>query len=122
MPVAVSPVTLQVQSVMYSGWISVASIVKKHTIPELEKFCEDAGLPFARVNTPSDLFEDPHLNAKGGMVTVTLPSGKPVKVPALPIQFGNERPGLRMDLPKPGEHTEEVLRELGIAAFASITN
>jgi crotonobetainyl-CoA:carnitine CoA-transferase CaiB-like acyl-CoA transferase len=97
----------------------VASIVKKHMIAELEKLCEDAGLPFARVNTPSDLFDDPHLNARGGMVTVTLANGKPVKVPALPIQFGAERPGLRMDLPRPGEHTEEVLSALGIATPAT---
>ena len=97
----------------------VAGIVKKHSIAELETFCEEAGLPFARVNTPSDLFDDPHLNTGGGMVTVTLADGKRVKVPALPIQFGAERPGLRMDLPRPGEHTEEVLRGLGIAVPAS---
>jgi crotonobetainyl-CoA:carnitine CoA-transferase CaiB-like acyl-CoA transferase len=96
----------------------VATILRKHSIAELEEFCEGAGLPFARVNTPSDLFNDPHLNTGGGMITVTLPDGKPVKVPALPIQFGDERPGLRMDLPAPGEHTEEVLRSLGIAVPA----
>jgi crotonobetainyl-CoA:carnitine CoA-transferase CaiB-like acyl-CoA transferase len=92
----------------------VAKLVKKHPVAELERLCEDAGLPFARVNEPSDLFDDPHLNA-GGMVPLTLPDGKQTKVPGLPIQFGDTRPGLRMDLPSPGEHTDEILRELGIA-------
>ncbi len=96
----------------------VAKLVRKHPVAELERLCEDAGLPFARVNQPSDLFEDPHLNA-GGMIALTLPDGKKTKVPGLPIQFGATRPGLRMDLPAPGEHTEEILRELGIAREAA---
>jgi crotonobetainyl-CoA:carnitine CoA-transferase CaiB-like acyl-CoA transferase len=92
----------------------VAKLVRKHPVAELERLCEDAGLPFARVNHPSDLFDDPHLNA-GGMVPLTLPDGKRTKVPGLPIQFGDTRPGLRTDLPAPGQHTDEILRELGIA-------
>lgn len=97
----------------------VAKLVKKHPVAALEKLCEDAGLPFARVNTPSDLFDDPHLNAGGGMITLTLPDGKKTKVPALPIQFGNARPGLRSDLPTPGQHNDEILRELGMPEHAA---
>jgi crotonobetainyl-CoA:carnitine CoA-transferase CaiB-like acyl-CoA transferase len=96
----------------------VAKLVRKHPIAELERLCEDAGLPFARVNHPSDLFDDPHLNA-GGMVPLTLADGKQTKVPGLPIQFGDTRPGLRTDLPTPGQHTDEILRELGIARQAA---
>jgi crotonobetainyl-CoA:carnitine CoA-transferase CaiB-like acyl-CoA transferase len=96
----------------------VAKLVRKHSIAELETLCEEAGLPFARVNHPSDLFEDPHLNA-GGMIPLTLPDGKRTKVPGLPIQFGDTRPGLRTDLPAPGQHTDEILRELGIAREAA---
>lgn len=33
-------------------------------------------------------------------------------MPALPIQFGAERPGVRSDLPAPGQHTREVLEAL----------
>ena len=92
----------------------VAGIVKKYPVTELEQMCEAGGLPFARVNTPSDLFEDPHLNA-GGMISLTLPGGKVTKVPALPIQFGSMRPGLRSPLPQPGEHNKEILEQLGIS-------
>ena len=96
----------------------VAKLVRKHPVAELERLCEDAGLPFARVNHPSDLFDDPHLNA-GGMVPITLADGRQTKIPGLPIQFGDTRPGLRTDLPSPGQHTEEILRELGIARQAA---
>jgi crotonobetainyl-CoA:carnitine CoA-transferase CaiB-like acyl-CoA transferase len=87
----------------------VARLLRKHPIAELERICEEGGLPFARIQTPSDLFDDPHLNA-GGMVPFTLPDGKATKIPGLPIQFGDERLPLRSPLPKPGEHNREILK------------
>jgi crotonobetainyl-CoA:carnitine CoA-transferase CaiB-like acyl-CoA transferase len=92
----------------------VQSLVGKHSAAELEAMCEKAGLPFARINQPGDLYDDPHLNATGGMLPLTLPDGRATSVPALPIQFGDSRLGLRSDLPAPGQHTAEVLRELGL--------
>jgi crotonobetainyl-CoA:carnitine CoA-transferase CaiB-like acyl-CoA transferase len=90
----------------------VASLLHQFTITELEQLCETAGLPFGRVNTPSDLVDDPHLNA-GGMISLTLDNGDIAKVPALPIQFGSMRPGLRTPPPKAGEHNQEILGEIG---------
>jgi len=89
----------------------VARLLKKHPIAELERICEEGGLPFARIQTPSALFDDPHLNA-GGMVPLTLPGGEHTKVPGLPIQFGNERLKLRLGLPRPGQHNPEILGEI----------
>ena len=89
----------------------VAKLLKKHAIVELERICEEGGLPFARIQTPSALFDDPHLNA-GGMVPLTLPDGERTKVPGLPIQFGHERLPLRSDLPQPGQHNAEILGEI----------
>ena len=89
----------------------VGRLLRKHGLAELEALCEEAGLPFARITTPSDMFDDPHLNA-GGMIPITLQDGRKTKVPGLPIQFGSTRLGLRHDVPQPGEHTEEILREL----------
>ena len=89
----------------------VASILAKRTCAEIEALCEKAGLPFARVQTPSDLFDDPHLNA-GGLIAQKLPDGSETRIPALPVQFGEERLGLRLPLPKPGEHNDEILGPL----------
>ena len=86
----------------------VARLLKKHPIIELERICEEGGLPFARIQRPSALFDDPHLNS-GGMIDITLPDGNATKIPALPIQFGDERLGIRLPLPKPGEHNKEIL-------------
>jgi len=93
----------------------VSRLLAKHSFSELCVLCEKAGLPYARIAKPWDLFDDPHLNSNdGGMIPVTLPDGRQVKVPALPMQFGARRFGLRRDLPRPGEHTREVLLELGL--------
>lgn len=93
----------------------VAKLLARHRVAELEGLCEKAGLPFARIQTPSDLFDDPHLLA-GGMIGLTLPDGRATQIPALPMQFGAARLGLRTPLPTPGQHNGEILVPLGIAA------
>ncbi len=89
----------------------VARLLRKHSIAQLEAICEQGGLPFARIGKPSDLFDDPHLNACG-MLALKLPGGRHTKIPALPIQFGGERPGVRLEPPQPGEHNREILGPL----------
>ncbi len=90
----------------------VQSLLAKHEVAALETMCEAAGLPFSRIARPWDLFEDPHLLANGSLLPVTLPDGRAASVPALPMQFGAERLGVRLDLPKPGEHDAEILGPL----------
>jgi crotonobetainyl-CoA:carnitine CoA-transferase CaiB-like acyl-CoA transferase len=90
----------------------VARLLAKRTIAEIERPCEAAGLPYARITTPSDLFEDAHLNAGGGMLPLMLPDGRETRVPGLPIQFGSSRLGLRSQPPGIGEHNDEVLGPL----------
>jgi crotonobetainyl-CoA:carnitine CoA-transferase CaiB-like acyl-CoA transferase len=93
----------------------VQKLFARRPVAELERLCEQSGLPFARVQTPSDLFDDPHLNA-GGMIPLTLADGKTTQIPGLPMQFGGERLTLRSPLPQPGQHNEEILAPLGIPA------
>ncbi len=76
--------------------------------------CERIGLPFAPINRPEDMFDDPHLNHPGAMVPVTIPGGASARVPALPLEFDGERPGLRHDIPRAGEQGAELCRELGL--------
>ena len=85
------------------------------TRAESEAACEAAGLPFAPIKRPDELFEDPHLNHAGGMVHLTLPNGIPVRLPALPLEVNGSRLGARRDLPKAGEHSAEIAREIGYA-------
>jgi crotonobetainyl-CoA:carnitine CoA-transferase CaiB-like acyl-CoA transferase len=91
----------------------VAEVFRKHTRGELMAKCEALGLPFAPIARPIELFDDPHLNASGGLLRVTLPDGQVTKLPALPLSLDGERLKLRHDLPKPGEHGAAIAAELG---------
>jgi crotonobetainyl-CoA:carnitine CoA-transferase CaiB-like acyl-CoA transferase len=90
----------------------VQSILGRFTVAEIEALCAPAGLPYARINRPWDLFEDEHLQASGGLLPVTLPDGRTAHVPALPMQFGERRLGVRHDLASPGQHNDEILGPL----------
>ncbi|MEL7298051.1 MAG: CaiB/BaiF CoA-transferase family protein [Pseudomonadota bacterium] len=72
------------------------------------------GLPYAPVSKPEELFDDPHLNAEGGLVDIAIPDGEQTRLPALPIQMDGRRLGRRLDVPQIGEHTDSVLREAGL--------
>ncbi len=84
-----------------------ASMDKETLMERLDR----AGVPFAPINKPSDLFNDPHLNA-GGLVEVTF-AGKKSKLPALPIEMNGARTQLYRDVPTEGEHSEQVLQAAG---------
>jgi len=77
---------------------------------------EATGLPFAPIARPEELFDDPHLNAAGGLVALTLPNGVATKLPALPIEMAGRRFGLRQGLPAIGAQTRERLLAGGLSA------
>lgn len=80
----------------------------------LEK-CEAARVAYARVGRPDELSGDPHLNAHGGLLSTAvdgLGGGPLVSIPALPLEFGDDRERLGLDRqpPRVGEHTDEIMR------------
>lgn len=96
-------------------------IIKKvfaaYTKAELMEKLDASGLPFAPITRPDELFDDPHLNAGGGLLPFTVTDGErkgqETKLPALPLEMDGHRFGLRLPVPRAGEHTREVLSEVG---------
>ena len=74
---------------------------------------EHSHIPFASITKPEDLFEDKHLIESGGLATLTLDDGTETAMPLLPLSMNGERLQPRQPIAKIGEHTAEVLRELG---------
>jgi crotonobetainyl-CoA:carnitine CoA-transferase CaiB-like acyl-CoA transferase len=83
---------------------------------QLSAVFERNGLPFAPITRPQDLFDDVHLNATGGLAPLRLPDGRETRVPLLPLTLDGARPGVRLDPPKLGEHSAEILAGLGYSA------
>ncbi len=91
----------------------VAAALGRFDAAALMARCEALGLPFAPIAEPVDLFDDPHLNASGGLVPLTLDDGRPIKLPALPLSMDGKRLAQRRGLPAVGQHTAEILAEIG---------
>jgi len=94
----------------------VAAIVARHKLDELAEVFDRIDIPFAPVAKPGDLFDDPQLNAGGRMLDIAFPNGVRAKIPRLPVEIGDHDLALRRQAPAIGEHTEEVLAELGLEA------
>jgi len=80
---------------------------------ELSALFEKNGLPFAPITRPEELFADPHLQQTGGLAPISLPDGRETQVPLLPLTLGGERPGVRLNPPRLGEHSRMLLASLG---------
>lgn len=91
----------------------IIDVFKSMTKAELMEKMEHLGLPFAPVGKPEEMFDDPHLNSGDGLLDMEMEDGQRCKLPNLPISMDGARPGLHLDPPKAGEHTEEILSELG---------
>jgi crotonobetainyl-CoA:carnitine CoA-transferase CaiB-like acyl-CoA transferase len=91
----------------------IAASVKQLDLDDLVPVLRDANIPYAPVNTPADLVDEPHLNAGVHLVEVTLSDGRSFKQPVVPIAVGEARSHVRLPPPALGEHTDVILAELG---------
>jgi len=93
----------------------IAEEMRRHPSAELAERLERARVPFAPLRRPDQLVDDPHLNATGQLVATPLPGGGTARLPKLPVRSTAFELGLRRPAPGLGEHTREVLEELGLS-------
>ncbi len=91
----------------------LGEILKHHRKDELSAKLDAAGLPYAPIERPEQLLDDPHLKASGGVVPMQTDDGGTTQVVLLPLLMGGRRPAVRQPLASVGEHTQEVLKEIG---------
>ncbi|KAL4911320.1 hypothetical protein BDW74DRAFT_184704 [Aspergillus multicolor] len=87
---------------------------KKVSTSEWQKRFEGSGLPFAVVNDVLGTMGHEHVQARGMVQTIAHPACGPLKVISPPVKYSNAEPSIRRAPPLLGEHTDEILAELGL--------
>jgi itaconate CoA-transferase len=93
---------------------AIGSWCAQHDLAHIQKTADDAGIGNSRYNLPSEVVVHPQLTARDRWRTVDSPKGE---LPALlppPVIAGYEAP--MGAVPGLGEHTDNVLGELGLSA------
>ncbi len=93
----------------------VAEAVRQRGFDELNAVFEDAGIPFAPIHRPAEMYDDPHVTRAGGLFTSTLPEGQTYRAPIMPVEV-DSRPVVSgpLDIAGIGVDTAEVLSGLGL--------
>ncbi|WP_431233732.1 CaiB/BaiF CoA transferase family protein [Mycolicibacterium psychrotolerans] len=95
-----------------------AGKTKAEVLTELEA----AKLPAAPLNSPQDVLDDPHVAAMGYLKRVPFPgASRPVPLIETPFRLSATPGSIRRRAPLLGEHTDEVLAEIGYST-ADIAN
>ena len=92
----------------------VEDTLPTRTNAEWEVALTDGDIPFAPVNSFADLLADRHLRALGFWREVEHPSEGRVRMADIAVRFSDTPGSIRRLAPGLGEHTAEVLREIGM--------
>lgn len=73
-------------------------------------------IPNGPLNSYTEVFSDPQVQENRLLVEVTHPSIGPMKLLKLPVEFGTTPASVRAHPPELGEHTREILKNLGLSS------
>lgn len=100
----------------------LSALTGKMPRDELLAALEKAGVPGGPINSVEQIFDDPQLQSRG--LRVELPSTGAGNLSYLrsPLRFSETDLTMERGAPRLGEHTEEVLREIGMEPDKGYTN
>jgi crotonobetainyl-CoA:carnitine CoA-transferase CaiB-like acyl-CoA transferase len=89
----------------------VAAWTRSLSATEVEDACVEHDVPVATAYTAADIFADPHMDARGDLVTVEDPVIGPVRQQAPFPRVAGAQPEAPSGAPVLGQHTREVLSD-----------
>jgi crotonobetainyl-CoA:carnitine CoA-transferase CaiB-like acyl-CoA transferase len=95
----------------------VMTLTATFTRADLLRRLEEIGVPGGPINSVADVFADPQVIARGMRIDLPNAAAKAGSIPGVrtPITLNGHRAAAERPSPRLGEHTEEILREIGEA-------
>jgi crotonobetainyl-CoA:carnitine CoA-transferase CaiB-like acyl-CoA transferase len=91
----------------------LADVFITRTTVEWIALLESLDIPVAHMNTVEDVVNDLHLSQSGFFVNEDHPSEGSLRAMRTPTNWSESQPGAPRPAPRLGEHSAEVLREVG---------
>jgi crotonobetainyl-CoA:carnitine CoA-transferase CaiB-like acyl-CoA transferase len=91
----------------------ITKIVSERTLSEWEKILDWRQVPYAPVYSMEEAMEDPHVQARGLVQEIEAKGLGKIKEVNFPVQFSSMEGKIRRPPPQWGEHTGDLLEELG---------
>ncbi len=92
---------------------AIEAWTKEKDLSQVLEIMEKAEVPAGRIYTAADIARDPHYAARGMLAQIVAGDGEPLKVPGIVPKLSATPGAIRGAAPRLGEHTEQVLSELG---------
>lgn len=86
----------------------------RHELETVLRVLEQAAVPSGRIYTAEDIVKDEHYLAREMIQRFTLPDGQPIDLPGIVPKLSATPGGTRWLGPELGQHTAEVLKEIGV--------
>lgn len=92
---------------------TLSSTLKQYTSEELEAKLVAVDIPCGPLLNVDEVIDNPQVIARGMLIDVDHPEKGRIKITRMPISLSEAAPEIRLQSPMLGEHTNEILKELG---------